>query len=245
MKYWLAGAMALTLPLTGCEADGDYGAVLGEVLGTMQTGGAQTGALSMSEIDAGLREALIVGTNLVAGQLGQKNGYFADSTIRIPLPGRLGEFQRNLQQIGLSGPLDDIELRMNRAAEAAIPQARDLVVGAVRSITIEDALQILNGGDTAATDFLRGRTENQLRDAFAPHVNSALSQSGAFTAIESFAGNNGMGGISNQLQADLSTHAVNYGLDGVFHYVALEEKKIRENPLARTSEILRRVFGSR
>ena len=134
---------------------------------------------------------------------------------------------------------------MNRAAEAAVPEARTLILGAVKSITINDALQILNGGDTAATDYLRSRTETQLRQAFTPYVKQTLAQSGAFTQLEQVAGQYGFGGVTGSLQNDLTQHAVGLGLDGIFLYVAEEEKKIRENPVARTSEILRRVFGNR
>ena len=245
MKYWIAGAIALALPLTGCESTGgDYGGVLGEVLGGISQGQG-AGALSQAEIDAGLREALVVGTGLVANQLGRTDGYYGDPQIHIPLTGRLADLQRQTRQIGLSGPLDEIELRMNRAAEAAIPEAKTLILGAIRQITIEDALQILNGGDTAATDFLRAKTEAGLRERFTPYLRQELAQAGAFQAIENTAGQYGLSGLTTQLQNDLTNHAVGLGLDGVFFYVAQEEKKIREDPVARTTEILRRVFGSR
>ena len=238
----LAGLAAMGL--TGCAttgSSGDFGRVLGEVIGQPAT----QGALSQAEIDAGLREALTVGTNLVAAQLGQTNGYFGDSQIRIPLPKTYRDIQSGLSRVGASGPLDDLELRMNRAAEAAVPEARTLVLGAVRQITIEDAVQILNGGDTAATDYLRAKTETQLRAAFTPYVKTSLAEAGAFTSLEQVANSYGVGGVTSSLQNDLTNHAVTLGLDGMFHYVALEEKKIRENPVARTTELLRRVFGSR
>ena len=238
----LAGLAAMGL--TGCAttgSSGDFGRVLGEVIGQPAT----QGALSQAEIDAGLREALTVGTNLVAAQLGQTNGYFGDSQIRIPLPKTYRDIQSGLSRVGASGPLDDLELRMNRAAEAAVPEARTLVLGAVRQITIEDAVQILNGGDTAATDYLRAKTETQLRAAFTPYVKTSLAEAGAFTSLEQVANSYGVGGFTSSLQNDLTNHAVTLGLDGMFHYVALEEKKIRENPVARTTDLLRRVFGSR
>ena len=244
MRLATFSALALVLLPTGCAtpgAAGDYGAILGDIMGTP---GGQN-ALTQAEIDAGLREALTVGTNLVASQLGKTNGYFGDPRIRIPLPKTYRDIQTNLARVGASGPLDDLELRMNRAAEAAVPEARTLILGAVKSITINDALQILNGGDTAATDYLRSRTETQLRQAFTPYVKQTLAQSGAFTQLEQVAGQYGFGGVTGSLQNDLTQHAVGLGLDGIFLYVAEEEKKIRENPVARTSEILRRVFGNR
>ena len=247
MNRGMLGALGLALLTAGCAetgTSGDFGRVLGEVLGSATAPDSQ-GTLSIAEIDAGLREALTVGTNLVANQLGQTNGYYGDPKIRIPLPQTYRTLQTNLAKVGASKPLDDLELRMNRAAESAVPEAQVLVLGAIRNMTITDALNILNGGDTAATDYLRSKTEPQLRAAFTPYAREALSKSGAFTAMENVASQYGAGGITSSLQADLTAHAVDYGLDGIFLYVAQEEKKIRENPLARSTDLLRRVFGNR
>lgn len=221
-----------TLPVEG----------LGNVLGDF--GAQSSGGLSQFEIDAGLRQALEIGATNVSSQLGAQDGFFGDSRIRIPLPGRLGDLQNNLQKIGFSGPLDDLQLRMNRAAEASMPEARRLVVSAVKSMTLEDALGVLRGGDTAATDFLRGRTETSLREAFAPYIDQALQSSGAFQSLDTVASNNGLGGLATNLRGDMRDHAVNFGLDGMFYYVAQEEKKIRENPVARTTDLLKKVFGA-
>lgn len=238
MKPGILAALFLAFLPAGCESAGAYSPVLGGILTQ------PSGELTLSEIDAGLREALTIGTGNVAVRLGKENGYFGDPRVRIPLPKTYRDIQKNLAVIGASGPLDDVELRLNRAAEAAVPEARSLIVNAVRSMTIEDALGILRGGDTAATDFLRARTESQLEAAFTPHVRTALAQSGAFTALESYAKSAGLGGATSSLQADLTSHAVGLGLDGIFLYVAEEEKKIRENPLARTTDLLRKVFGA-
>ena len=242
-------ALATTLTLSGCQTtetggSGDLAGVIGGVLGEIGQGGAGS-ALTTAEIEAGLREALTVGTERVASQLGRVDGYFGDPEIRIPLPGRLGDLQDTLSDVGLSAPLDDLQLRLNRAAEDAVPQARTLVIDAVSSITLEDALGILNGGDTAATDFLRQRTEAGLRDALTPHMRSALEGSGAYTALDNVATRNGLGVFTTSLRDDITMSAVNFGLDGLFLYVAAEEKRIREDPVARTTELLRKVFGAR
>jgi len=235
---------ATTLGLAACESGstGGLGGVLEGI--TSGIGGATQGGLSTAEIDAGLREALTIGTERVSAQLGATDGFFGDNRIRIPLPGRLGELQDQLTKVGLSGPLDDLQLRMNRAAEASMPEARKLVVSAVRSITLEDALGILNGGDTAATDFLRGRTEASLTDAFRPYIDTALGDSGAFQTLDSVTSRYGLSAVSTDLRGDMTDHAVALGLNGLFYYVSEEERRIRENPVARTTELLRRVFGS-
>lgn len=240
----LAGALSLTgCQTTGSSGSGDLAGVVGGVLGQLgQTGAGQ--GLTGAEIEAGLREALTVGTQRVAADLGQVDGYFGDPQIRIPLPGRLGDLQNQLSRVGLSAPLDDLQLRLNRGAEAAVPEARDLVMAAVRSITIQDALDILNGGDAAATQFLRSRTEDSLRTALTPHIRNGLEQSGAYNALDQVASRNGLGALSSGLRDDLTTSAVNFGLDGLFLYLEQEEARIRRDPVARSTELLRRVFGA-
>ncbi|KCZ54068.1 hypothetical protein HY29_03075 [Hyphomonas beringensis] len=243
MKRVILAAACLAVMPAGCAttgSTGDFGRVLGDVLGQPSS----QGPLTQAEIDAGLREALTIGTNQVARQLGRTNGYFGDPKIRIPLPGTYRDIQSSLSKIGASGPLDDLELRMNRAAEAAVPEGRALILGAIRQMTIQDAVQILKGGHTAATDYLRARTEPQLRASFTPYVRTSLAEAGAFTSLEQVASNYGVGGVTSSLQGELTNHAVTLGLDGMFYYVAQEEKKIRENPLARTTDLLRRVFGA-
>ncbi len=248
MRTLVIGAIALSLLPAGCEtgAGGDFGSVLGEVLGGVGgSGQGSQGALSTFEIDAALRQALEIGTDRVAGQIGITDGYWSDPQIRIPLPGRLGQVQGQLAKLGLSGPLDDVQLRMNRAAEDAVPAGKTIIIDAVKSITIEDALGLLRGGDTAATDFLRGKTETNLRTTFTPYVESALTSSGAYQALDSVTSSTPVLAIAaTDYKTDLTNHAVQLGLDGMFDYLALEEKKIREDPLAQTTALLRKVFGS-
>ena len=247
MRAIMAGALALCLIPSGCETAelGDLGQVLGDVVGGTD-GASGTDGLSSFEIEAGLRQALEIGTERVAGQIGVTDGYWQDPQIRIPLPGRLGEVQDQLGRFGLSGPLDDLQLRMNRAAETAVPAGKRIVIDAVQSITIQDALGILNGGDTAATDFLRGRTETSLRTTFTPFVEDALQSSGAYQMLDGVTSNQPLlQAYAGDFKSDLTIHAVNFGLNGLFNYLAVEEQKIRENPVARTTELLRKVFGSR
>lgn len=246
MRSIMIGALALTLLPAGCEtgSSGDFGQVLGDVLSGIEGAQSPSGELTLAEIDAGLRQALEIGTERVAADIGVVDGYWQDPQIKIPLPGRLGQVQGELSKLGLSGPLDDVQLRMNRAAEQAVPAGKQIVIDAVRSITIEDALGILRGGDSAATDFLRQRTEVNLRQTFTPFVEDALAASGAYRALDSVTADTPLLAVAaTDYKSDLTTYAVQFGLDGLFTYLAVEEQKIRENPVARTTELLRRVFG--
>ena len=247
MRRVIFGAILACMLPAACEsgAAGGFGDVLGQATGYPGSGTGSTGELSQSEIEAGLRQALEIGTERVAGQIGVTDGYWADPQIRIPLPGRLGEAQRELQKIGLSGPLDDLQLRMNRAAEKAVPEGKRIVIDAVQAITFQDAVSILQGGDSAATDYLRSRTETALRKTFTPFVEDALDASGAYQALDSVTASVPMlTGAASDYQASLTDHAVTFGLDGMFDYLADEEQKIRENPVARTTALLRKVFGA-
>ena len=245
MRSLVIGAIALCVLPAGCETtgNGDFGRVLGEVLGT-QTG--TQGALSTFEIDAGLRQALEIGADRVEAQIGVTDGFWQNPQIKIPLPGRLGEVQSQLSRVGLSAPLDDLQLRMNRAAEQAVPAGKRIVVDAIKSITIEDAIGLLRGGDSAATDFLRAKTEASLRTTFTPYVETALTSSGAYQTLDSVTSSMPLLAVAaTDYKSDLTGHAVQFGLNGMFNSLAIEEKKIRDNPLARTTELLRKVFGSR
>jgi len=240
MRVMMTALAALSL--TACEAVPAGG--LGDVLGSLGSAGATQSGLSNLEIDAGLRQALEIGATNVASQLGATNGFFGDDRIQIPLPGRLAELQQGLDKVGLSGPLDGLQLQMNRAAEAAMPEARKLVVQAVQDITLEDAVGILRGGDTAATSFLRSKTEANLRSAFTPYVQTALAESGAVQSLDGVASKYGLSAVAGDLRSDMTNHAVNFGMDGMFFYVAEQERQIRENPVARTTDLLKKVFGS-
>lgn len=226
---------------SGQKPRSDMSKVLGDVLHERLPG--DNANLSKSDVSSGLKEALTVAAGTVAKRIGAKDGYFADGAIRIPLPGVLGDAQKRLKPFGMSGSLDDLQLKINRSAEAAAPTAQKLVVDAVKSMTIEDAIGILRGSDTAATDYLRQKTEPGLRKAFRPYVDKALASSGAITALDAAASKYGGGLLPSDTHSWLADHAVAGALDGLFYYVAREEQAIRHDPVKRTTDLLRRVFG--
>lgn len=228
--------------------------ILGAVQGTSGKSGASSasilgGGLSQSDAASGLKEALRLGSIAAATRLGKLDGFFADGKVHIPLPGTLGKAQKSLKPLGLAGPLDDVELKMNRAAEQSMPAAKTLFVNAVNGITLTDALSILRGGDTAATDYLRGKTGPDLTSLLRPKMQSTLQSTGAFSALDRASqsmsvGGFNLGGAGANVKGQVIDFAVAKALDGAFYYVGQEEAAIRKEPLKRTSAILKKVFGA-
>ena len=242
-------ALAATLALGGCAA-GNGGPTLEDLQGAAESvlGGGEGGAiggLSTDEIVRGLKEALATGSSTVVAQLGRPNGFDGDPRIRIPLPESLRKAKELAGRVGLAAGFEDLETRLNRAAEEATPKAKALFLGAIRSMSVEDARGILQGPDDAATRYFRGKTGTGLQSEMRPIVDGALAEVGAVGTFESLASRyNAIPGLP-RLDADLTGYVVDEATDGIFLYLAEEEKAIRENPLKRTSEILQRVFGSR
>ena len=210
--------------------------------------------LTERQASDGVRAALRQAAQLATNRLGRRDGFFGDPQVRIPLPSRIRDVQSMLRRVGMAGQLDDLELSINRAAEAAMPAVQTIFLNAVQSITLQDALGIVRGGDRSATDFLEGRTSDQLYALVRPRMAQTLEASGAYRTLQpieqrinnqgGFLGNimrNRSGGrsLSEQLTDDASRRT----LSGVFHYVGEEERAIRRDPVNRTTDILRRVFG--
>lgn len=200
---------------------------------------------SLTQTDArrGLRDALGLAAMNATTRLGQPSGFWSDQRVRIPLPGRLGQSQRALSGFGMSGPLDQLQESLNHAAETTMPEAGRLFVGAVRDISIGDAIEIVRGPDDAATRFLRGRTETRFTSLLRPPMTRALTQSGAFTMMRSALRQVGLASMTNDLRSEVINFSTTKALDGCFFFVAEEERAIRRDPLRRTTDILRRVFG--
>ena len=196
-----------------------------------------------ADIAAGLTEALVVGTDRVVGQLGKHGGFLDDPKVRIPLPGVLGKAQSVLKLAGMSGIVDDLEVRMNRAAEQATPIARDLVIDAIKGLTFQDAAGILSGPNDSATRYLEGKTGGQLGALMHPVVDQALADAGAVQALESVIGQYQAIPFADKLNVDLSGHVVYYAKKAIFGYLAEEEAAIRTNPAARTTSLLKSIFG--
>lgn len=201
--------------------------------------------LTQGEIGDGLREALRVGTEQVVAQLGQRGGFNDDSRIHIPLPGSLAQVDRVLGRFGMSGLTDDLEMRLNHAAEVATPKAKKLFINAISEMSIEDAHGILTGPNDAATSYLRSKMGPELEKEMQPIVRRALNDAGAMKAYNAVMKDYDKLPYMPDVKADLRGYVVDKAMDGIFYYVAKEEADIRANPAARTTDILKRVFAAR
>lgn len=233
-KYLFVAAMAT---LTACDP-----AVYNGVL--KQAGGLGSGTLSQADIASGLKQALEVGISNGADQASQTDGFFLNPKIKIPFPPDVQRVERTLRQVGLGNEVDRFVLSLNRGAELAAREARPVFMTAIRNLTIQDAIGILSGDRTAATEYLRRTTSQELLSRFTPIVANALQQTNATRYYGDLANTYNRIPMVQQINPDLTQYATQKAVDGLFLLVAQEEAKIRENPVARTTELLRRVFSS-
>ncbi len=231
---------ALTLP--ACETLDP--AVIDGILGGPSGAGF---GLSQADADLGIRTALNNGVSSAIGTIGVLDGFWRNDLIKIALPNQMQGLQNTFTRFGAGGLFDELHQSLNRGAEKAVPVAKDIFVGAISQMSIQDAIAIVRGPNTAATDFLKSATQSKLVQSFTPIMEDALGQTGAIRLVgqleQAMATFPVQTGLSN-IKGDLITHGVSKGLDGMFYYIGEEEKAIRANPAQRTSEILRRVFGA-
>lgn len=200
-------------------------------------------ALTQSEIVAGLKEALTIGSGNVVSQLGAADGFNADPKIHIPLPSQLQKAKDIAGKFGLDSGFNSLETKLNRAAEAATPKAKALFVDAISQMTLDDAKGILKGPDDAATRYFQGKMSDPLATAMKPIVDNAMSQVGAVQSYDQVVSSLGpIKSMVPNLQANLTSYVVGKAMDGVFLYLAKEEAAIRKDPLKRTTDLLRKVF---
>ncbi len=241
----LSVAVILSCALTGtAQAQFDILKSAKEVLGSLGGSTGDAGALTDAEIDDGLIEALRVGTERVVRQVGTTDGYNLDPDIHIPLPGVLTDVQMVLKTIGMSSLADDLELRLNRAAEAAAPEAKALFWQAIDEMTMDDVRQIYDGPDDAATRYFQDQMTPPLATRMQPVVDRSLAEVGAIQSYDTMMGQYKSMPFVPDVKADLTSYIVEKAMDGIFHYVAKEEAAIRNNPAARTTELLQKVFGA-
>jgi hypothetical protein len=201
-------------------------------------------AISNSDATGGLKQALTDGSAAAVSQLGVKNGFFGNPKVRIPLPPSLQRVEGAMRLMGMKKQADELVLSMNRAAEAAVPEAKALLVDSVKKMSVRDAKGILTGGDTAATEYFRRTTQAQLTQRFLPIVKRATDRVGLAQQYNSLAGRGAAIGLIKEDQATIERYVTKKALDGLYLMIAEQEKAFRTNPLGATSNIVKKVFGA-
>ncbi len=201
--------------------------------------------LSNGEIVAGLRQALDVAASKAVEQASSRGGFLTNPDIHIPLPNFLDRPVQALRRIGMGAQADSLETAINRAAEEASAQALPVFTKTIKSMSFEDVRMIWKGGDSAATDYLITHTHDELYKRFTPIVQQAIDQVGLLSIYNSFMDQPGVKAAIKGTRFDLNEYVTNKTLDGLFRLLAQQEKEIRKNPAARTTELLKKVFGQR
>lgn len=228
-------------PLNVNAGWGDWVDVIKQTLDSEST----SDALSETDVISGLKEALNKGSRLAVDQLGRVDGYYADPAVKIPMPQQLQDVESALRKLKQDKLADDFVLSMNRAAEQAVPKARDILVTIVQGMSVDDAWAILKGPDDAATSYLRQKGGPDLTQQFRPIVARTTDSVGVTRKYKSLLDNLGtMSRFVDTSSLDIDGYVTEKAVDGLFTLIAREEKTIRENPAARTTELLKKVFST-
>lgn len=231
-------AVLLSMSLAGC-------AELDLLLKDQLQHNAGNASLDAGTAAAGLRQALEQGAQRAVALLGRENGYYGDPRVKIPLPENLVRVEKTLRRLGQGKAADEFILSLNRAAEAAAPEAKSIFLQVIRNMSVKDAVGIVRGPDNAATQYFRERSEGTLKAKFRPVVAQATDKVGATRRYKQFLRDAGpVASLVDVRSLDIDDYVTRKALDGLFLMVADEERRIRHDPLARTTELLRRVFGS-
>ena len=204
---------------------------------------SQKSGLSDVKIASGLKEALKIGTQNAVNLTGRLDGYFINQAIKILMPEKLQTMEKGLRAVGFGPQVDEFILSMNRAAEQAAPAAKSIFWDAIGEMTFEDARKILGGGNTAATDYFKAKTTDKLTVAFKPAVDQAMNEVGVTRQYKELVGQFQSIPFMKSESLDIDHYVVTKALDGLFYVVGEEEKKIRTNPAARVTDLLKEVFG--
>ncbi len=230
-------SFALLIPLVSCSQI-DFNKISKNIDKTINA----KKPLSNDEIIAGLKEALNVGSNKAAASASKSDGYFRHPVIKIPFPPEAQQMESRLRSIGMNKQVDDFVMTINRAAEEAAKQAAPVFIDAVKKMTITDGLQILKGSDTAATGYLKKTTSPQLHDSFKPIIKSATQKVDVTRYWNPLVTAYNKIPLVTKMNPDLEEYITQRGLTGLFYLVSQEETKIRKDPAARVTDILKKVF---
>lgn len=200
-------------------------------------------ALTSAEVGEGLKEALVNGISKGSDLVSQLDGYFKNPEIKIPFPPEVKKVEDKLRQIGLGGEVDKFVMTLNRGAEDAAKEAKPIFISAIRQMTIQDAFAILKGQPNAATEYLKRTTSAQLKEKFKPVIQNSLNKVNATKYYSEIVTRYNKIPLVEKVNPDLDNYATDKAIEGLFLMIAKEEKNIRENPVARTTDLLKRVFG--
>lgn len=211
---------------------------------TRQAQALSLGDMTNADASSGLKAALGQGAQAAVALLGRPDGFLGNPKVRIGLPGSLDDAAKLLKTFGQGQRIDELLTAINRAAETAVPMGQDLLVGAVQSMTVTDAKNILTGGDTSVTQFFADKTRTPLGQRFLPVVNQATEKVNLAQSYNAFAGKAASFGLLRKEDADLGQYVTGKTLDGLYLVIGEEEKKIRQNPMGSASAIVQKVFGT-
>jgi hypothetical protein len=242
------GILAIVLgALVACTASAqmpDFNSIIKGIEGLPKTqAGGSGGSTDDKTTGAGIKEALAVGTERAVKSLSGVNGYFGNQAVKILMPDSIKKVAEVASMVGFQKQVDSFVLSMNRAAEAAAPLAAKYFADAIRDMSLEDVRGIMTGGNTAATEFFSRKMRGKLYTAFKPVVSKKVNEVGATRAYQDMIGRYDSVPFVNKQSLDLDDYVTNKSLDGLFYTVGEEEKKIRTNPVARTTDLLKTVFG--
>jgi len=213
------------------------------IFGNVNTSAVAASALSNQDIVTAFKQALSIGTGEVVSQLGVKDGFNLDPIARIPLPDNLKKVKDLMGKAGLDFMFSDLELRLNRAAELALPEAKSLFINSINQMTFDDAVAIYKGPQDSATQFFKRTMSPQLAARMNPIVNNAIAQAGVISAYDNVMSQYRTVPFMPDVKADLTSYVVDKGIEGAFYYLGQQEAAIRQDPVRQTTAILKKVFG--
>ena len=205
---------------------------------------AQLAGISNTDAASGLRQALTDGAAAAVSKLGVENGFYGNAQVRIPMSPALAKVEGAMRTFGMKIQADDLVLAMNRAAEAAVPEAKTLLIDAAKKMTLQDAKGILSGGQTSVTDYFRRNTSAQLTQRFLPIVKKSTERVGLAQQYNSLAGQASSYSLIQKDQSTIEDYVTQKSLDGLYLMIGEQEKAFRSNPLGATSDIVKKVFGA-
>ena len=243
----LSGVFYSAMPVKPSQAIdwGNMGKQLFEEYSAPETSNDVTSVFSSEDLSSAFKEALTIGVDKMISHLGVRDGFYKDKKAHISLPEKLQPVQKVLEGVGMSHLMDDLEKRLNRAAEAATPHAKEIFIDAIKDLSFQDVKKIYNGPDDAVTAYFKDKTSKSLSEKMAPFISKSVSEVGVIQVYDQVMSEYKKFPFVPNANENLTDYAVNKTIDGLFIYLAKEEAAIRNNPAERTTELLKTVFGKK